>query len=156
MSEPTPWRQSSHTQIWNVTDGARRFGTDNPADDASIAVWFVHAPWMHPFWSWHYVAVIHLRDLPGQSKSPTRVLDGATHEFIVLSVDPDTPPDMKVLDFERVKYLKPADVVQQFIASNDAEALQQIEEGLVMVVDGRMTLDSDGRSAWRLFLIGNL
>jgi hypothetical protein len=154
VSTQQPWRESAHTQIWDVTERARQFGTQHPQDDASLAVWFVHAPWMHPFWCWHYVSVIHLRDLPGQSKPAVRTVPGATHELIVLSVDPDTPPDLKTADLGRVKYLTPPDVVQQFIAANDAEALRRIEEGLGLTVDGQLTLDSDGRMAWRHLLLG--
>lgn len=153
--EPAPWRASVHTQVWDVTAPARKFGTPHPQDDASLAVWLVHAPWMAPAgaWHWHYVGLIHLRDLPGQSKPPTHTLHGSTHELIAMAVDPETQPDLKATDFDKLKFLSPTSIVQQFVADNDAEALQKIERGLELVVEGRLTLESDGRTAWRSFLL---
>jgi hypothetical protein len=152
---PPPWRESSHTQIWDVTERARKFGTECPQDDASIAVWFVHAPWMAPLcaWHWHYVGLIHLRDLPGQSKPAVHTLAGSTHELIVLALDPQFKPDLNAAEWEQPKFLSPVSIVQQFIAANDAEALKRIEEGLALCVEGRLSLESDGRLPWRNLLL---
>lgn len=147
------WRATEHTQIWDVTDAARKFGTEHPEDDASLRVWFVHAPWMAPLmaWHWHYVGLIHLRDLPGQSKPPVRRFSGATHELIAMAVDPSVA-DPLASDWIGLKFLAPMSICQQFEAADDAQALQRIEEALGFVVNGHMTLEQDGREAWELLL----
>lgn len=151
----TPWRQSVHTQIWNVTESARKRGTEHPQDDASLSVWFVHAPWMAPvgLWHWHYVGLVHLRDLPGQSKPPTRQFPEATHELIAMAVDPSVADPLSG-DWDNLKFLSPMSVCQQFVAANDSEALRKIEDGLGVVVNGHMSLESEGRPSWRAFLLG--
>lgn len=154
MSRNAPWRQSAHTQIWNVTERARASQpTANPADDAGLACWLVCAPWMAAgAWIWHYAAVIHLRDLPGQSKPPTLLFPDATHEFLSFAVHPDTQPDMESLDFSKLSFLSPVSICQQFSAVSDADALERIEHYLEHVVVGELTLESDGRTAWETLL----
>lgn len=152
---PAPWRESARTQIWNVTDEARAFGTEHRQDDASVAVWLVHAPWMAAgIWHWHYAGLIHLRDLPGQSRPAIHTLPGSTHELITLAVDPACQVDLGAPDWKALKFLRPASIVQQFVVGNDAEALRRVEEALALVAEERLTLESDGRSAWRSLLLG--
>lgn len=153
--ERTPWRESPHTQIWNVTDMARTLpdkGMDHPADDASLAVWLVHAPWMALAWHWHYAAVVHLRELPGQSRPPTITITGGTHEFLSMAVDPATQPDLS-RPWSQLKFLSPISIVQQFVAENDAEALARVEANLELVAKGQLSLESDGREPWRQLLL---
>lgn len=146
-----PWKQSAHTKIWNVTEKAREVSpVAHPADDAALAVWLVHAPWMHLAWSWHYVGLIHLRDLPGQSKPPTLKFRGATHELFVCAVSPDIKVDPATC--AGLRFLTPASIVQQFTAEDDAIALTTVEKLLQLCTCGSLTLDSDGRKAWSRLL----
>lgn len=152
----TPWLESEHTQIWNVTELARRAPDSirHKEDDASLAIWLVHAPWMSAgIWHWHYVGLIHLRDLPGQSKAPHLHFPEATHEVMAFAVDPETQPDLSASEWVPLHFLSPASIVQQFAAENDAAALGAIEAALHTVKDGIMTLESDGRSAWQNLLL---
>jgi len=150
---PAAWRESPQTHVWNVTEKARQVGTEHPADNASLAVWLVHAPWMHPAWSWHYVGLVHLRDLPGQSKRPVLTVDGATHEFLVMAVDPSQTIDLGADKWEPLKLLSPISIVQQFVAAGDAKALERVEDCLALVARDIVTLDSDGRHMWRHLLV---
>jgi hypothetical protein len=154
--ERTPWAESAHTQIWNVTEAARALpdrGMDDPADDASLAVWLVHAPWMaNGMWHWHYCAVVHLRNLPGQSKQPHLEFPEATHEFISLAVDPSLDVDVHASPLQKLKFLSPVSICQQLSARNDAEALERIEHLLKHCVQGQLTLESDGRTVWKKLL----
>lgn len=156
MSKNAPWLESPHTQIWNVTERARTLAGPNRQDDASLGAWFTHAPWMAPLgaWHWHYSGLIHLRDMPGQSKPATIAFPGATHEFICFAIDPTFHVDLDAEVFAQPKFLSPMSISQQFIARNDAEALGRVEQGLHLVVNGRLSLESDGRHVWRAFLTG--
>jgi hypothetical protein len=51
--------------------------------------------------------------------------------------------------------LSPVSIVQQFRDSSDAAALARIEDALALVAKDRLTLDSDGRAAWRALLTGS-
>lgn len=152
---PAPWRASVDTQVWELTERARQSCKQPPQDDASLGSWLVHAPWMAPVgaWHWHCVGLIHLRDLPGQSKPPVRTFDAATHELVAAAIDPQTSVDIgDSATWESLKLLSPLSIVQQFVAHSDVEALKRIEEGLLLCVEGRLTLDSDGCAGWRLLL----
>jgi hypothetical protein len=145
------WIESESTQIYNVTEKARGV-IDHPPDDACLSVWLVHAPWMHIAWCWHYCSLIHLRDLPNQSKPPTLQFPEATHEFIVFALDPDHRPNLDVEKLEPLHILEPVSIVQQFNALSDAAALGRVEHMLRHVAQGQLTLDSDGRRSWRTML----
>lgn len=158
MDEHLPWLKSESAKVWNVTEFVRAAPDklmQSPLDDATLGAWLTFAPWMVPFgaWTWHYSAVIHLRDLPGQSRAPTLRFADATHEFLSLAVDPSTPPDLcDVGNWRNMKFLSPLSIVQQFHAGSDADALARVEENFRLVVRGRLTLESEGRSAWEMLL----
>lgn len=151
------WKESPVTQIWDMTERFRAMpnkGMDNPDDDAGVRVWLVHAPWMAPFmaWHWHYVALIHLRDLPNQSRPPTLLFEGATHELCAYAVDPDVPFDIQAEELPQLSFLAPVSIVQQFMAPSDAEALTKVERCLELTLSRNLTLEADGRRVWEHLL----
>lgn len=150
-----PWIDQPHTKIYNVTELAYEQFHKNP-DDATLALWFVHAPWMHMAWQWHVAGLIHLRDIEGQSKDPTFTVPGATHEFMVWALNPDMPLDFSIEKpaINPLQLLQPVSIVQQFKAENDAKALERIEHILEHVGKGEITLDTDGRRTLRYLLTG--
>lgn len=148
-----PCKESPVTQIWDMTERLRALpdkGMESPQDDAGLGVWWVCAPWMAPMgaWHWHYVSLIHLRDIPGQSRPATLRFAGATHEVIAYAIDPLTPPDPQSDDLTGLRYLNPVSIVQQFKAETDAKALEMVECCLDLCVEGRLSVEADGRSAW--------
>lgn len=149
--EFTPWLESAVTQIWNVTERAR-LHHPNP-DDCCLAVWMIHAPWVHPAWSWHFATLIYLRHKPGVRPAVLSFPE-ASHEFIVYAMDPSFPVDLSMKGQNR--FLEPVSIVQQFTAENDAAALERVETLLPEVVAGRLSVEADGRAAWRLALRGDV
>jgi hypothetical protein len=103
---------------------------------------------MHPFWSFHYAGLIHLRDIEG-GKPVHKAFPTATHEFMVFALNPDSPP---TLDPFSIAVLEPISIVQQFVAASDAAALSAIECLLSKIARGQLSVDSDYRSEWRKLL----
>ncbi len=151
-----PWKATVHTQIWEMLERFRALpdkGMDTPQDDAGIGVWMIHAPWMAAaVWSWHYVSLIHLRDLPNQSRRPHLSFEGATHELIAYAIDPKLVLDLSAGQIPRMQFLSPVSIVQQFGPCTDAEALRKVESCLEMVVHGQLTVEADGRHVWHHLL----
>lgn len=138
VSDTPPTLEGPNTKIWK--------GEPREGDHATIGNWMIHAPWMHPFWSWHYLSLVHLRELDGVSP-PNMQFPEATHEFLVLALNPEHEPD-----WGKLYYLTPPSITQQFIAENDAQALEWIELILPQIAEGELSVDSDFRSTWFHFL----
>jgi hypothetical protein len=122
-----------------------------PDHQASIESYLLDIPGAHPFWHRWALSVIHLRDIPGVPPAHISVL-GATHELSILSIDPNWQPDLAKpsLGFDAgVPFLTPADVVEQFIVRNDADARQLGAACVRAIVDGHLSPDQDFRPAWR-------
>jgi len=156
MKHP-PCKQTPHTQIWDMLERLRALpdkGMEHPADDAGLGAWWIHAPWMScGAWHWHYVSVVHLRDLPGQSKPPKRLFPEATHEVVAFAIDPACHIDPEADQLTMPRFLAPISIGQQFTAANDAEALALIERCLDLVVAGNLTVESHDRSTWAHLLL---
>ena len=134
-----PTYESATTKIWR---------NEEPNDDPfGLAQWIVFAPWVHPLWSYHFVGIVHLRDVEPHPPANLQ-FEGATHEFMVLSLDPNHEPQ----GFDSLKYLMPQSIAQQFTATNDAEALEWIELLLDNVLNQKLSIDSDNRSQWKHLL----
>ena len=140
MDNATIVHENENTTIW-VSD----VGEDgNPF---SVQRWIIKAPWMHMCWEYHYVGLIHLRDVEGHEPANIQ-FQGATHELIVLAMNPDAEPS-----FSEPQFLTPISIAQQFVAENDAEALEKIEFLLNPIAEGRLSVDSDFRSTWQHMLL---
>lgn len=140
MIEEKPWLDGL-SRIWRVP-------YDKELAFATVGFWLIHAPWMHLAWSWHVASVVHLRPIAGE---PAKLqFKGATHEFTVAALDPKHDP---TLDHESFKWLKPISIVQQFISKSDSEAKETIENFMVAVAGGRLSVDSDYRSSWKRLLL---
>lgn len=124
----------------------------NPDHHATVCSWMIHAPQAHPLWTYYTLAIVHLRQLDGQSKPPTITVPGATHEFLIASLDPNVPlPDLDALGRGEatLSFLRPIDVIQQFTVRDDAEAHRLGDLAVRAIADGVISPDQDFRSAWR-------
>jgi hypothetical protein len=145
-----PDQENGAVQVWRIAVPREH---QEPAHEASLAVWLIDGPF-HPAWHQWMFAVIHLRDIPGVPEAK-RHFPGAGHEFLVMAINPDRPCDVDALeatgdwgDPDTPKYLTPADQVVQVADLTDEHAVQ-IGEGLVkMIVAGRLSPDQDFRSLW--------
>lgn len=124
--------------------------------DTTIVWWLLTGDW-HPLWSQFIITVIDLRDQPGKSPAHLQFLD-ATHELLVLALDPGDPPrvhDKELLNTKGLAgpgYLEPIDVYHQFIAT-DEEMIQLASACAKGCVNGFLTPSTDDarpalREAW--------
>ena len=94
----------------------------------TVCQWLLTAPMAHPAWTQYLMPVVRLRDVDGFAP-PKRQFPGATHELLVLALDPDegpyTPENMSRFDegpqAGRLPYLTPVNIAHQ-IEGSDEEA----------------------------------
>jgi hypothetical protein len=146
----TPTFEGVFGQSWRVTlppVGER----GKPDFDGTVGGFLVRAPNAHPLWDHYMLSVIHLRPIAGVRPADIR-LPGATHEFIIGSLNPEQPLPQTLeahSDAFRLSLLRPIDVVEQFIAATDAVADEILELSVRAIVDGHISPDQDYRSAWK-------
>jgi hypothetical protein len=106
---------------------------DVPEAAESLCTWLLTAPHAHPAWSQYLMPVVRLRDLPG-FPPPQRQFPGATHELIVIALNPEHGPftaenllqrymDPGSSQYGRLPYLTPGNVTHQ-IEGSDEEVRQ--------------------------------
>lgn len=125
--------------------------TDRAAFEATLRQYIIHAPGAHPFWSWYYMAGISLRDIPG-AEPAKRHFEGATHELMVMSLDPDKEaprPNGKFGEHGTLAPLDPPDHVIQTMFVNDEQFGEIVDLFAKAVVNGGLSPDSDWRERWR-------
>lgn len=88
---------------------------DAAKSPATVAAWLITAPAYHPAWSQYTLAVIDLLDRPNVPP-PVRQFVGATHELLVLTLDPTNGP--YAADTEQMTFLQPFNIVEQFEATD--------------------------------------
>lgn len=120
-----------------------------PDHDATLGGFLVHVPGAHICWDHWMVSAVHLRPIPGVTPAHKR-FDAATHEFVIAALDPTSPlPASLVVDRDwHLALLKPIDVIEQFVAVNDAVADCILELAVRTLVDGLASPDQDWRPWW--------
>lgn len=125
-----------------------------PDTEATIASWILNVQAAHPFWSWWFLATVHLRPIPG-AKPAHVVLPGATHELLVMALDPaHEPPNPAAFREDDVHGLRPIDVTQQYVVRNDADAVDLAELCARACCDGVLSPDQDFRRLWEYHVTG--
>lgn len=114
-----------------------------PDVQATIESWIVSAVYAHPFWSHYMVTCIHLRDIDG-TKPANKVFDEATHEVLVVALDPEKPYPLNAAP----NIMKPINYAGQWIALNDEEARATVEDCVKGIINGTLSPDTDFRSQW--------
>jgi hypothetical protein len=128
-----------------------------PDQTATIGAWLVQGPF-HPFWDRWGIIMIHLRDIP-DVRPPNKQFKGATHEFIIMSVDPEMPREINIEDPQfsfvnkagkrQTAWLSPPDVVCQVKLPSDAEALRILRTAVDRIILNGWSPDSDFRRDWQ-------
>jgi hypothetical protein len=115
---------------------------------ATLSFWLIDAPHSHPFWPWHVLALVHLRDIEGQSKPAHKRYPEAEYELLILAIDPEVcPPDPD--DYDGGFTLSPPDVMEQFdVKGSDHDAIRIVEASVRAIVNGHISPDQDYRSTW--------
>ncbi len=106
-----------------------------PDHQAHIGTWLLDCPAQSPAWRHYMLACVHLRPLPGQSKPATIREHGATHEVLLLALDPKCNPTADdqpgTWDF-----LRPFNVMEQVELPSDEAAAEMLARCAKAVVDG--------------------
>lgn len=117
------------------------------AEGAEVCAWVVEARWAHPVWHSYWIDLAHLRPVAGHQRPFTVYLAGATHELVLMALDPDALL-RPMIGGGPVQALAPVNFAAQFVAENDAMALRRVELAVQAICDGRLSPDTDFRDAW--------
>lgn len=136
-----PTLTGRHGKAWkiDVSKHAKAF-------PACIALWMVEAPWAHPFWHSYIISLVDLKERPTDEVKPTLYFPTATHELMVLAMDPRLAREQA---FERVSglCLYPPNFGAQ-MTSDDATADKLIEATVKEILAGDLSPDTDFTFEW--------
>lgn len=137
---------------------------DIPEAGQSVDHWLLTAPSYHPLWSQYVMAVVRLDDVPG-FPAPKRQFDDATHELLVVALNPHAGPQTAATMAEHARtgampYLTPINYADQFTATD--EEMRQLASwaawGVVNGVLNPETADAPAllREAWLTSMVKTL
>lgn len=116
-------------------------------DHTAIASYVICAPHAHPFWAWHTVNVVHLRETE-RFDAPRLAFPGASHEVMVFALNPEKDAGIDPDDPGTWDMMTPPDVVHQVILPNDEAAVMLAFLVAHSCARGDLIPDSDWRTAW--------
>lgn len=106
----------------------------------------------HPLWKWHYIYLVHLRDVEGLPLAKKHYID-AQYEIGIWAIKSDEEKEVDIDKMEEGKgegkgrLLSPQNLAKQFNCVNDAQALMVLENFVDMMVKGLLSPDTDYRSS---------
>jgi hypothetical protein len=142
-----------------------------PDSAESLCTWLLTAPHAHPAWSQYLMPVVRLRDgVPG-FPPPKRQFPGATHELIVVALNPQRGPFTPASlvqrymtpggsQYGRIPYLVPGNVTHQ-IEGTDEDARELAAYAAWGVTAGVLLPETSGapsliRGEWKSSLVKTL
>lgn len=136
---------------------------DHPAAAETVCQWLLTHPQGHPLWSQYLMAVVRLTDNP-DFPPPSRQFPGATHELLLVALNPDkgpyTPDTMDRFIDTGLPYLTPVNIAHQ-IEGTDDEARKLAAYAAFGVTVGALwpeTADAPDRirAQWKTSLVKTL
>lgn len=116
--------------------------TKNLGTRTIVEGWLIEYPGWSPAW-WHFLVVVnHLRDVP-DVKRATKRFQQATHELVVMGLDPTACPI--ATDPATWRHLEPVNAVWQFVAT-DEQAAAACAQLAREAIDGKLCLETQGIS----------
>lgn len=137
---------------------------DVPEASETVCSWLITSPYWHPAWSQYLLFVVRLRDNVPGFPAPRRQFPGATHELLVVALNPtDGPfgPDfMHRYKDGGMPYLTPVNIAHQ-IEGTDDEASELAMLAAKGVVHGFLKPETGNgpdriRAAWKSSLTRSL
>ena len=125
----------------------------NETDRGSVASWFLRCPNQSPAWDCYVLSVVHLRPVDGQPPAIIN-LPGATHEVLLIALDPATEPEPTKIGTWR--FLRPINVAEQVILPDDEAAVQIACSAARAVVEGVLPAEpllAGAMEPWRTSMI---
>lgn len=114
----------------------------NYRQETRLDGWLLHIPEATPFWYLYICAVVHLRPHEG-SPAPKLQFPEATHEILVLALDPHTSIINRE-DMRNVVVLTPENYALQFTARDDEHAMQVCQAFAQALVEGQVWVEPTG------------
>lgn len=133
-----------------VTRGRR----DRVDQSASLSTWFLRCPGQSIAWDAYLLSVIHLRPITGEMHPPVIRVPHATHEVMLIALDPRLKPDP--VRPRTWRHLTPVNLEEQVELPDDAEAVTLLRLCARQVVDGYLWAEpplSAQVEPWRTVLI---
>lgn len=144
MIQGKPLYEGPAGKAWEMVLEKLRMG--QTGKDAGIAVWLIHCPSAHPWWSYYSLCLFHLRPLEGQP--PAKIyLAGASYEITLFAMSPDWTSSIEDPRYFQNR-LEPINFGAQFCASSDFEAKSFVLRSVVDVVEGCLNPDTDAIQQW--------
>jgi hypothetical protein len=143
--------KATHGKAWmaTLTEEQKR---EAPAH---LAMWLMHCPGAHPFWSWYVVALVSLRDIEGQPPAHKQY-PGAEHEMLIVAINPDKALNPDVPMEWLPARLEPANLVAQFDGVSDKDASRLTTWMVEAFCHGRISPDTDYRRLQLQAIAGTL
>jgi hypothetical protein len=138
-----------------------------PEQVATLAHWFVRSPMSHPLWPHYLFCCVHLRDVDGQTKPPHRRCPDASHELMLMALNPELGPWSAGTVVEKMltprtssAFLTPLNVSQQIRGAADAQAVELTALLARGMVDGIVPIEPqdypNGRERWAAVIANTL
>jgi hypothetical protein len=131
--------------VYEGVNGRAYEGTlppDRPPVDTTVESWIIHAPRIHPWWTWYALHVVSLSDVPGVPAANKHFPD-ASHEIMLLALQSppanDNVPDPE--DFHTWKPYMPPNAVVQVKSMTDAQAAEVCKLAARGLVDGALPFE---------------
>lgn len=142
ITETTPTLEGPHGKAWEKDlESMRKKYPD--IQDTTVKAYVVEAAWAHPFWKHYFIGVISFADVEGIEPAEIR-LEGATHEIIVVALNPDEIPTVDDND----AFLTPINFTGQFKATTDEAASELLKFTVYEILNGILSPDTDFTCCW--------
>jgi len=145
-----PTYHGPKARIWEVDSSGR--DEISVQDVASLGIWLIEAPMASSLWNYYAATLVHLHDIPGASPV-TYKRPGATHEYVMGTINPEADNTVDPNDIKTFKMLEPPDLHEQLILPSNERALEVVRFAMQQCVDGSLSPNIEGcRADWVKFL----
>lgn len=108
----------------------------NPDQEATLGAWLIHAPGQSPAWDHYLLMLVHLRDLPGQTRRASRQFPEAEHQMTLFALGRKGHPVKD--DYATWWPLFPANGELQFGGATDEQALTALDVLAYAICNGSL------------------
>lgn len=140
--EAPPDLAGPYGHAWDLLDQQRAACPVQNPDDATLSWWIFHAvPTQHPAWEWYTISTVHLRNIEGQTRPPDLHFPAATHELLVLALNPEHLP---VVAGRLPPWLEPPNACVQFPCAEDTNAISVTTDIATALCSGQLYVEEPG------------
>jgi hypothetical protein len=128
-----------------------------PEQVATLSHWFVSSPAAHPVWPHYLFLTVRLRDVEGQSRPPTKPFPDATHNIMLVALNPEIGPwtaenvtEKMLAPRDQSAFLTPLNASEFVGNATDAQAIELTHLLARAMVDGIVPIEPGdwGRARW--------